>query len=432
LKPRVLAAGVAVILLAFGLRLAFQGGDSRYAAYSQAWDGYSAFQAQARALGYQPALLTSSSQLLDRLSGRGVLVIAGPTRGFTVGEVDAVTSFVRNGGGLLVADDFDAGTNLTRVFGLGFAAKPVVDPVRYVKNPNFARAVPVSYHPLMLGVSELVLNHPSALQLTGGLAGSSALESATALAATGPYSWLDENQDEKWEVGLEQGGPLVIAAAFRYGAGRAVLVSNAAIFDNDMITLGDNLAFARNVVLWLSDGDSTAPVLFDQTHRSGAAGTAALGSVFSTFSPGLNPASMSLVIVPGAALATVVSREAKERIKPRRRSQSRFAAEYASLKAADDYRAAVELVFRAFKMRLARKLALPADAGWDSILPKLGGERPDLDWPEFQAFISAAERTVPSEGLSDMHLRVPDKRYGGFFRVYDSVERWSKELMLHD
>ncbi len=432
MKLKMLTAAVALIALAFCLRFAVQGGDSRYAAYSQEWDGYSAFQAQARGLGYQPTILTSSSQLLQRLSGRGVLVIAGPTRGFTVGEIDAIASFVWNGGGLLVTDDFDAGTNLTRVFGLGFAAKPVVDPVRYVKNPNFATAVPVGSHPVLVGVSGLVLNHPSALELTEGLAGLSALRSVAILAVTSPYSWLDENQNERWEVGLEESGPLVIAVAFRYGAGRVVLVSNAAVFDNDMITLGDNLVFAGNVVLWLSDGDPTAPLLLDQTHRSAAAGTAALGSAFSTLSPQLNPASLSLVIVPSVALAMAVGREARERVKPRHSSLSRFTAEYVNLKAAEDYRGAVEFVYKAFKMRLARKLGLPADALWDSILPRLGEERPDLAWAEFQAFVSASERIIPSESLSDTHLHVPDKSYGGFIHVYDSIERWSKELMLHD
>ncbi|NJE00422.1 DUF4350 domain-containing protein [Thermococcus sp. JdF3] len=175
------------------------------------------------------------------LSGkRGTLLIIGPDMGYSSAEIDEIREFLKNGGTLVLMDDFGTGNEILSGLGLSarFSSKPYRD-VFYYKNENFPVLVRILDPALAENVSGVILNVPSVLQGVGG-----------------------EIYTSKVAVVGSDFSQYPVMAEVDYGDGRIVLFSDPSVFINDMYGLNEN--FIRN----FADYAFSGPVYIDEAHHS--------------------------------------------------------------------------------------------------------------------------------------------------------------------
>jgi len=185
------------------------------------------------------------------------LVIIGPGKAFTSAEGRIVGDFVRNGGKLLLADDFGTGNSL--LIGMGatsrFSNQLVMD-LSFEKQPEFSVVYDLRTDPVTRNVSTLLLNYPSSLTISGD---------TEAIAFSSVASWLDTNGNRLHEWG-EPMGPFPIAAREPLGAGSILLLSDPSVLINGMAAHMDNEIFDANLI---EDVCSVrTAVFFDESHRT--------------------------------------------------------------------------------------------------------------------------------------------------------------------
>jgi hypothetical protein len=220
-----IAAAIAVALAA-GTALA-QDPDAEeseepadYDTTSAAWNGLSTLEALARGMGLEVA--QERSIAWDDLERGDVLFLLYPTS--TIAPSHLAT-FLHNGGRVLVADDFGrseealAGLGILRGTGIGVRADQFYDGHTYAP---VARPL-VPDHPLAAGISALTANHPSVWNATRGAAS---------------------------VFGFDGGDSLV--AAVEVGEGRLVALADPSVLINRMLEFDGNLAFAINLLRYLS------------------------------------------------------------------------------------------------------------------------------------------------------------------------------------
>jgi len=147
--------------------------------------------------------------------------------------------FVKQGGRVLIADDFGEGLPILRALGLKSARTPI-SPVMWKaqKYIDIHRTLPIYGQEtdfLLRQANFLFLNIPQWLELDNPDEGESLLRS-------NPYR--SNLPDRDW------GGEVVFR--IHYGAGTVVVVSDPSIFINQMIIYGDNKRFARNILRYLT------------------------------------------------------------------------------------------------------------------------------------------------------------------------------------
>lgn len=341
--------------------------DQDYSIYNSEWNGCSLLKAITEGEGYQVRTVLSTIHFLSRLEGSAVLIVVGPTKAFTHSEADAVVEFVRNGGALLLADDKGHGNLLAQNLGFAFDGAPLLDVGSYTKNPNYPVVGLRETHSLSRGVNYIVLNHPTGLYIARLLEG---MYDAVVVAQTSSTSWLDENRNERWDVGEEMEGFIPVVIAFQLGLGRVVLVSDPTIFTNDMIQYGDNMIFATNVIRWLSRESTSFPVLFDVTHLQRLPEMPRLLAwSFSWVAPQLTilgPASIIALFSLISLLATKFPPLGK-REEGYIRSKSFFEHRMAVMNPPW----ALNYLYKAFRRRLTKKLNLPQSADTTVVMAKV-------------------------------------------------------------
>jgi hypothetical protein len=91
---------------------------------------------------------------------------------------------------------------------------------------------------LTSNISEVIMDVPSTLNLTGGF---------RILAYSSSFSFLDLDGDGEPSSG-EPAGPFPVAAEIQYGGGRIILFSDSSLFINGVIGLGGNLQLLKNIL----------------------------------------------------------------------------------------------------------------------------------------------------------------------------------------
>jgi hypothetical protein len=200
-----------------------------YEVASERWNGLSTLAALTRGLGFR----FEPAQRLDweDIDSEDVLFILYPTERVPPGHVAA---FVRNGGRMLLADDFGDSSEAMARLGMireetvGVDAESFHDDLAYA--PIARPWLPA--HPLAAGVDGLTTNHPAVLTRTKGP-----------------------------EVVFGFGGGEGVVAAGSLGAGRFVVVSDPSVFINRMLQFPGNLRFAINVVRFLAREGTTRRIV---------------------------------------------------------------------------------------------------------------------------------------------------------------------------
>lgn len=265
----VAAIALAVTLLAVSMTAPVVSTSADFSIFNSGWNGTSKLAVATYKLGkFAPSFTvkSSGSELtveqvgLDKISlapRTDALIIIGPTKSFTTLEGRIIGDFVRNGGVLLLADDF--GTANSLLIGMNatsrFSGDLVMD-LAYEKQPEFSVCFDLKQDPLTHNVTTVLLNYPSSLVLSGN--------SSEVLARSSVASWLDTNGDRLQEWG-EPRGPFPLLARENLGSGTVVLLSDPSVLINGMGKNLDNAALATNLMDYICRDRSS--VYFDESHR---------------------------------------------------------------------------------------------------------------------------------------------------------------------
>lgn len=211
-------------------------------------------------LQYTGADLTVVRMRLDEIDLdplTDALMIIGPDMEFSEKEGSIVGDFVRNGGALMLADDFGTANSLLASMGAGsrFSNKLVMD-LAFDKKPEFSVCFDFKEDEITRNVTTALLNYPSSVI-------PSATNSET-IAWTSIASWLDMNGDHDFSIG-EPWGPFPLIVRERLGKGEIVLLADPSMLINGMRDKLDNTIIADNLIAAVSG--EKMKVYFDESHR---------------------------------------------------------------------------------------------------------------------------------------------------------------------
>lgn len=227
---RALLAGIAALAVASASQVAAaQTGEIEstlpedYDIDSREWNGLHTLTAVARGLGLR-VQATPDVDWAD-LGADDILFVIYPETRVDAGHV---ASFVRNGGHVLIADDFGDSVDVLGRLGMLREQGGGVRTERFYRDLDYAPiAMPVAPdHPLAQDVDELVTNVPGVLTQVRG---------ADVVFAFGPDA--------------------AVVTSGTVGRGRFVVVSDASVFINRMMQFEGNLQFAINAIRYLARED---------------------------------------------------------------------------------------------------------------------------------------------------------------------------------
>jgi len=263
------AMAIAAVLLIISMAAPIVSTSADFSIFNSGWNGTSKLAILTYKAGkFVPDFQVKSSGTEITVSQLGLdeinldpatssLVVIGPGKAFTSAEGRIVGDFVRNGGKLLLADDFGTGNSL--LIGMGatsrFSNQLVMD-LAFEKQPEFSVVYDLRTDSITKNVSTLLLNYPSSLTIGGD---------TEAIAFSSIASWLDTNGNRLQEWG-EPRGPFPIAARERFGAGSILLLSDPSVLINGMAAHMDNEIFGVNLIDDVCN-ERTA-VFFDESHRT--------------------------------------------------------------------------------------------------------------------------------------------------------------------
>ncbi len=87
------------------------------------------------------------------------------------------------------------------------------------------------------------------------------------LARSAPTSYLRTASGDNAPI-VGSTGAKPVLASLNYGQGRVILLSDPSVFINEMVGQADNQRLFTNLIANLTGGDTSATILFDQSHRA--------------------------------------------------------------------------------------------------------------------------------------------------------------------
>lgn len=195
---------------------------------------------------------------LDSLNS--TIVIIGPGTVFSKQEGEYIGSFLKDGGKVLLADDFGTGNDLLEKLNASsrFSGDLMLD-LSFEKNASFVTIFDFQNTSSVLGsnVSHILLDYPTSLTVGRS-------NNTTVLAVSTQVSWLDVNLNGKEDVG-EPSGPFPVLVTERYGKGTLVLLSDPSVLINSLRDQLDNSQFRDALFRYLYADRTT--VIIDESHR---------------------------------------------------------------------------------------------------------------------------------------------------------------------
>jgi len=190
--------------------------------YNPLWNGL------AKLASYTNASIIAYSDARHLNAETSALFIIGLSKNLTAEDVEALRSFVENGGILVLADERVELNSILKGLGIGAAVNGslVADKVFFYKTPF----LPVARASIAQHNLSLYLNYASYLNTYGG---------GRCIAYTSPYSFADLDMDGS-RNDAEPYGPFCIAYLQTLGKGVVYVISDSSPFINSMIDLGDN------------------------------------------------------------------------------------------------------------------------------------------------------------------------------------------------
>jgi len=230
---RLAMIALALVLFISWLSIAFYPSAQDFMRANPFWNGLREFSEQS-----EVELVPSPDQTISRRDGS--LLIEIPYQPYSDEELVRITDFVKEGGTLLVMDDYGYGNQLLRALRLDmeFYGQPLLDPYICYRNQWLPLVTDLAPEIEEAGIEQLTLNHATALRFGGPY---------EVLARSSDTAYLDENGNEVWDEG-ETRGALVVAAKATVGRGSVTAISDPTILINSMVGRGDNAAFLRQII----------------------------------------------------------------------------------------------------------------------------------------------------------------------------------------
>jgi len=157
-------------------------------------------------------------------------------------EIENLKNFVKNGGTLIILDDYGYADQILRAFGDYVTIinnTMLVDSLFNYKNGRLPRIIEFSEDPDVANITEIIFNHASALYILS--------PKVKVLAFSSSFSFLDNNLNGIWDPG-EQMGPFPVIAKFKYESGTVYVISDPSFLLNSMVDMGDNYKLILNLV----------------------------------------------------------------------------------------------------------------------------------------------------------------------------------------
>ena len=271
LKLTALAAALLIIGAVYPELTIRSQNPSQLSAWDGDWNDISRFANDMRAEGYATQALLSSPMALDELNSvqrnATVLLILGVERAYTEPEAKAIREFVRQGGRVLLADDFGHGNSaVSGLYSVGasFFGQQLYDMNHWDEpsHPHNASYGVVDADLPRVGFSgQLLLSEPTALTVAEG-------GKAIPLLRSSEQGFVDLNSNSFGDPdeGTFSIGGAVIMAEVEVGSGRMVLLSDPSLFINSLYGELDNRDFAHALIGYLAGGNN-ATLLFDESRH---------------------------------------------------------------------------------------------------------------------------------------------------------------------
>ncbi len=235
--------------------------SSALAAYdvkSSDWDGLSDFIQLAKDEAGAGNVVTSASLDFGALGPQDAIVLLHPEGSL---DLESVSRFLREGGRVVLFDDFGSGDQLLRHFQIQRVPLPAKPALELRHNPALAIAEPAE-HQTVHGVSRVVLNHASGVSH----------------AELSPLLYVREDgTDEKTYVAL----------AGAVEKGHLLVVGDSSVPINGMLRFPGNKTFVRNVLHYAYGGVGDVPakgkifIVSGAFEQAGSYGDASEASAFS-------------------------------------------------------------------------------------------------------------------------------------------------------
>jgi len=241
--PVILTIGLVIIL---AMVVWFFPPDDDFRTENPFWNGTKEISAS-----YPASSLKSLSDLPSPSQGSTLILI--PYLRSSPAELEALNSFVIQGGTLILADDYGYGNQILKYLGLRarFAGQPLLDPLVNYKNKWFPQIPHIKSSPFTSDIENLVFNHATCL---------TNVEAANVLAHSSSFSFLDLNGDQTWQKD-EPTGSLPVMSLHNLGSGQIILVADPSMLINSMDTIEGNDNFMQNIA-----AITTSNLLIDQSH----------------------------------------------------------------------------------------------------------------------------------------------------------------------
>jgi len=394
-----------------------------FSIYNPFYNGCQQFRADLNIKGYEVRPLLSSLSVLSRYPDSTYLIIGPSMPYFNPVEVSQLANFVREGGGLLIADDFGtANTLLIQLF-------PMLGIPIDILNPPFTRHIlyeptdanltswtsaPVitifnANYTFTQGVSQVVLNFACTL---------ANVQYGNVVATSSLLSWLDVDNNFVIDTPPDVQGPQYVVAAYdlkqmKLGSGRIVLVSDPSIFNDDMINRADNRIFATNIVDWLAQGrvGPYYPIIVDEAHL--ALPATSYARIFGSMMGYINWASSTWWTAPIYPVLLVISiwfwlprGKKPEPLSPTevfmRRGKTFFSEKMMWYTQYQLYGNAVKLLYRRLKRELVRQLGLKEGFSVDEAVKAAVAKNPSIKEKEVRKLFDLCEEI--SAGRKQMFM----------------------------
>jgi len=238
-SPRALLVVLTVVVV-LALLVGGTASATVFGAYNPSWDGASELRATASAVETETVIAENASEYGATTPEETVGFILSPESQYTPADAARVETFVRNGGTLVVAEDFGTASNPllasigadTRVDG-----RLLRDERFYGESPEMPLIQQVNAHTYTEGVESLTLNRPTAVEPNG----------STVLAISSNYTYADANLNGELDDS-ESLRQFPVATVESVGSGEVVVLGDPSLFINVMIDRSDNRAFVENLL----------------------------------------------------------------------------------------------------------------------------------------------------------------------------------------
>lgn len=199
---------------------------------SSDWEGLGDFVALAKQELGPTQVVVNHDLDYAQLKREDAILLIHPTKTL---DTDSLARFMRDGGRVVLLDDYGTGDELLKHFGIERTPAPRAPAQMLRHNPSFAVAVPASdpAHSSVQGVQRVVTNHPTGVRHP----------SLTPVLA----------------IPQEDGDQTLLALAGAVSQGRLLVFGDASLVMNSMLKYPGNKALARGIVHYATEDDAWGP-----------------------------------------------------------------------------------------------------------------------------------------------------------------------------